>query len=79
MSFHLLSMYLTNAYILCTTYGPNGTKLDHEQSILSIARTLLEEGLRTSRLNTPHVRTENLVQKDLRETTFQSKYQGKRE
>ena len=65
MSFHLLSMCMTNAYILYTTYGPNGNKLDHEEFILSIARTLLEEGLRTSRLNTPHVRTENLVQNDL--------------
>ena len=64
MSFQLLSMCMTNAYILYTTYGPNGVKLDHEEFILSIARTLIEEGLRTSHLNTPHVRTENLVQND---------------
>ena len=64
MSFHLLSMCMTNAYMLYTTYGPNGTKLDHEEFILSIARTLIKEGLRTSRLNTPHVRTENLVHND---------------
>ena len=62
MSFHLFSMCMTNTYILYTTYGPNGNKLDHKKFILSIARTLLEKGLRTSRLNTPHVRTENLVQ-----------------
>ena len=61
MSFHLLSMCMTNAYILYTTYGLNGTKFDHEEFIFSIARTLIEEGLRTSHLNTPHVRTENLV------------------
>ena len=64
MSFHLLSMCMTNAYILYTTYGPNGTKLDHKELILSIARTLIEEGLRTSHLNTSHVRNENLVQND---------------
>ena len=62
MSFHLLSMCMTNAYILYATYGPNGTKLDHEEFILSISRTLIEEGLRTSCLNTAHVRTKNLVQ-----------------
>ena len=65
MSFHLLSMCMTNAYILFTTYGPNGTKLDHKEFILSVARTLIQEGLRTSHLNTPHVRTENLIHNDL--------------
>ena len=65
MSFHLLSMCMTNAYILYTTYGPNGTKLDYKEFMLSIARTLIEEGLSTSRLNTPHVRTENLAHNDL--------------
>ena len=65
MSFHLLSICMTNAYILYTTYGPNGTKLDHEAFILSIARTPIEEGFRTSHLNTPYVRTENLVHNDL--------------
>ena len=73
MSFHLLSMCMTNAYILYTTYGPNGNKLDHKEFILSIARTLLEEGLRTSHLNTPHVRTENLVQTDLTGDHFPEK------
>ena len=53
MSLHLLSMCMTNAYILYTTYGPDGPKLDHEEYILSIARILIEEGLRTSHLNTP--------------------------
>ena len=62
MSFHLLSMCMPNAYILYTIYGPNGTKLDHKEFILSIARTLIEEGLRTSHLNTSHIRTEKLVQ-----------------
>ena len=61
MSFHLLSMYMTNAYILYTSDGPDGPKLDHEEYILSIARSLFEEGLRTSHLNMSHVRTENMV------------------
>ena len=39
MSFHLLSMCMTNAYILYTTYGPNGTKLDHKEFILSVANS----------------------------------------
>ena len=69
---------MTNAYILYTTYGPNRTKLDHEEFILSIARTLIKEGLRTSHLNTPHVRTENWYKMISQETTFQRKYQGKR-
>ena len=56
---------MTNAYILYTNYGQRGNKLDHEEFILTIARTLIQEGLRTSTLNTPHVRTENLVQNDL--------------
>ena len=65
MSLHLLSMCMTNAYILYTTYGPDGPKLDHEEYILSIARSLIEEGLRNSHLNTPHVRTENMVQNNV--------------
>ena len=65
MSLHLLSMCMTNAYILYITYGPDGPKLDHEEYILSIARSLIEEGLRNSRLNTPHVRTENMVQNNV--------------
>ena len=56
---------MTNAYILYTNYGQRGNKLDHEEFILTIARTLIQEGLRTSTLNTPHVRTENLIQNDL--------------
>ena len=85
ISFHLLSMCMTNAYMLYTSYGPNGTKLDHKEFILSIARTLIKEGLRTSRLNTPHVRTENLVQTFHRRPLSRGntkkrgdKYQGKR-
>ena len=65
MSLHLLSMCMTNAYILYTNYGPEGPKLDHEEYILSIARYLIEEGMRTSRLNTPHVKTENMVQNNV--------------
>ena len=40
------------------------TELSWLEFIFSIARTLIKEELRTSRLNTPHVRTENLVQND---------------
>ena len=64
---------MTNAYILYTNYGPRGNKLDHEEFILTIARTLIQEGLRTSTLNTPHVRTENLVQNDLTGDHFPSR------
>ena len=39
--------------------------LDHKEFILTIARSMIQEGLRTSTLNTPHVRTENLIQNDL--------------
>ena len=53
------------AYILYINYSPRGIKLDHKEFILTIARTLIEKGLRTSHLNTPHVRTENLLQSDL--------------
>ena len=66
-------MCMTNAYILYTTYGPNGNKLDHEEFILSIARTLIEERLRTSHLNTLRVRTENLVHNDLTGDHFPEK------
>ena len=65
MSLHLLSMCMTTAYILYTTYGPVGPKLDHEEYILSIARSLIKEGLRNSHLNMPHVRTENMVQNNV--------------
>ena len=65
LSLHFLSLFMTNAYILYTNYGPRGNKLDHKEFILTIARTLIQGGLRTSTLNTPHVRTENLVQNDL--------------
>ena len=65
MSLHLLSMCMTNAYILYTNYGPEGPKLDHEEYILSMARYLIEEGIRTIRLNMPHVRTENMVQNNV--------------
>ena len=57
-------MCMTNAYILYITYGPTGPKLDHEEFFLSIARTLIDKVLRTSHFNTPHVRTENLLQTD---------------
>ena len=56
---------MRNAYILYTNYNSRGNKLDHKEFILTIARTLIQEGLRTSTLNTPHVRTENLGQNDL--------------
>ena len=65
MSLYLFSMCMTNTYILYTTYGPDGPKLDHEEYILSIARSLIEEGLRNSHLNTPHVRIENMVQNNV--------------
>ena len=65
LSLHFSSLCMTNTYILYTNYGPRGNKLDHEEFILTIARTLIQEGLRTSTLNTPHIRTENLVQNDL--------------
>ena len=55
---------MTNAYILHITYGPTGPKLDHQEFFLSIARTLIDKVLRTSHFNTPHVRTENLLQTD---------------
>ena len=61
---------MTNAYILYTNYGPEGPKLDHEEYILSIARYLIEEGMRTSHLNTPHVRTENMVQNNVQGDHF---------
>ena len=64
---------MTNAYILHTNYGTRGNKLDHEEFIPTIARTLIQEGLRTSTLNTPHVRTENLVQNDLMGDHFLSR------
>ena len=42
----------------------------HKEFILLIARTLIEEGLRTSHLNTPHVRTENFLQNDFKGDHF---------
>ena len=72
-------MCMTNAYILYTTYGPNGITLDHEEFILSIARTLIEEELRTSHLNTTHVRTENFVQNDLTGDHFPEEIPRKRD
>ena len=53
LSIHFLSLCMTNAYILYANFRPSGTLLDHEEFI------------RTSTLNTPHVRTENLIQNDL--------------
>ena len=65
LSIHFLSLCMTNAYILYTNFGPRGSKLDHEEFILTIARSMIEEGLRTSTINTPHTRTENLLQNEL--------------
>ena len=69
---------MTNAYILYTSYGRNGNKLDHEEFILSIARTLIKEGLRTSHLNTPMLELKIWYKMISQETPFQRKYQGKR-
>ena len=77
MSFHLLSLCMTNAYILYTSYGPRGIKSDHKEFILATASILIEEGLRTSHLNTPHVRTENLLQNDFTEDHFPEEIPGK--
>ena len=62
LSIHFLSLCMTNAYILYTNFGPSGILLHHEECILTIARSMIPEGLRTSTLNTQHVRTENLIQ-----------------
>ena len=64
LSIHFLSLCMTNAYILYTDFGPRGSKLDHEEFILTIARSMIQEGLRTSTINTPHVRTESLIQNE---------------
>ena len=70
LSIHFLFPCMTNAYILYTNFGPHGILLDHEEFILTIARSMIQERLRTSTLNTPHLRTENLIQNDLTGENF---------
>ena len=67
LSIHFLSLCMTNAYILYTNFSPRGSKLDHEEFILTIARSMIQEGLRTSTINTSHVRTESLIQNERRD------------
>ena len=61
---------MTNAYILYTNFGQRGSKLDHEEFILTIARSMIQEGLITSTINTPHVRTESLIQNEFTREHF---------
>ena len=70
---------MTNAYILYTNFSPRGSKLDHEEFILTIARSMIQEGLRTSTINTPHVRTESLIQNEFTGAFSQGNSQERRD
>ena len=55
LAIHLFSLCVTNAYILYKMYGDNNAQLDHEEFILKVVDHLIEEGMKTRVLKSPHV------------------------
>ena len=55
LAIHLFSLCVTNAYILYKMYGDKEGQLDHEQFIIKVVDYLIEEGMKTRVLKSPHV------------------------